>query len=710
MKNIKLITKLILMVAMMNVNVYATTYDHSFEEITTIIMDTDGDGIPDDVEGTEDPDGDGIPNFEDLDSDGDGILDEDETAADFDGDGIPNFLDLDSDWDFILDEQEMGFGVDEDLDGDGFDNYLDTDADGDNISDFSEWINDFDSDGIPNFLDTDSDWDFILDVDETDADDDSDGHRNFLDLDVDGDGIDDYFEWVNDYDNDGIPNYKDTDSDGDGMSDLVEGVDDFDADGHLNFLDPDSDNDGVIDGDDQCYLAPGEAPTGCPCELICRNVFWVHGYKGNDMSWKAAGDYTEETYKLNSRQIDYGDYQSSIEESAADVASDIDDIVNNQINTDQNIIIAHSLGGLVIREMGVPENANNDPMYNGFITFSSPHQGAYVAKALENDFEIIKDAVADMCKSLSAGPLAAEVEEFGIIGNMGIIYDILAPVVDIVCDNVAEPVVNSGVKFISEGIEEDITPEAASSIAPMAAAHNAVFYAREEDNDETLTARFLGGLMDDIPNRPVFTAGDVSDQVGLDFVNEGLTVYNDSYDEANSTFQYYHSKVKKPWKYLYPGGNVVYTVHLVKRNKAKKIRDAFKEGVDWYDRLNPTWKNIIGAKKYSETVITGCLCLKKWGGLKYSPGEANCDELADLPDIIKCWEIKKTIWIEKDSDGFILNESSSDAPGRTPEYEPQFMDGSNHMQMKNDENMEEAVKKIFELGTVGTFFITEERE
>ena len=39
------------------------------------VLDSDGDGIPDDTEGTADPDGDGIPNYLDLDSDGDGTLD-----------------------------------------------------------------------------------------------------------------------------------------------------------------------------------------------------------------------------------------------------------------------------------------------------------------------------------------------------------------------------------------------------------------------------------------------------------------------------------------------------------------------------------------------------------------------------------------------------------------------------------------------------------
>lgn len=65
--------------------------------------DTDGDGIPDDLEGGTDIDNDTIPdldvdndgiyNFLDDDSDGDGATDQDEGTGDLDNDGIPNYLD-----------------------------------------------------------------------------------------------------------------------------------------------------------------------------------------------------------------------------------------------------------------------------------------------------------------------------------------------------------------------------------------------------------------------------------------------------------------------------------------------------------------------------------------------------------------------------------------------------------------------------------------
>ena len=65
----------------------------------TPLQDTDGDTIPDVVEGVGDADGDTIPNYLDWDSDADGIPDQLEAGPDpnnpqdTDGDGTPDYLD-----------------------------------------------------------------------------------------------------------------------------------------------------------------------------------------------------------------------------------------------------------------------------------------------------------------------------------------------------------------------------------------------------------------------------------------------------------------------------------------------------------------------------------------------------------------------------------------------------------------------------------------
>ena len=163
--------------------------------------DTDGDGIPDAVEGEGDPDNDGRPNYFDTDSDGDVILDSIEGTVDSDEDGIPNYLDTDSDNDTVPDRYESEFDSDED----GTPNYLDLDSDNDGWSDSAEYGQLPDSAAIP-------------------RDTDNDGLQDFLDLDSDADGLGDDIEL-------GCPASTDRlffDSDGDGVPDPIEVAFDFD--------------------------------------------------------------------------------------------------------------------------------------------------------------------------------------------------------------------------------------------------------------------------------------------------------------------------------------------------------------------------------------------------------------------------------------------------------------------------------------------------
>ena len=109
--------------------------------ITVSPTDTDGDGIPDFIEGTVDIDSDSLGNFEDLDSDGDGIPDSTEAGDtsdpcniklnDTDNDGIPDYLDLDSDGDGKPDADEYDSdndGITDDCNDDGIPDWLDPNA------------------------------------------------------------------------------------------------------------------------------------------------------------------------------------------------------------------------------------------------------------------------------------------------------------------------------------------------------------------------------------------------------------------------------------------------------------------------------------------------------------------------------------------------------------------------------------------------------
>ena len=253
-------------------------------------IDTDGDGVDDDI---------------DLDDDNDGILDVDEirearagTNGDSDQDGVLDRFDLDSDNDGIKDVIESD---NPDPDGDGrigngavtvnADGIVISDADGTAIVYNPDRI-DPDGPGTPDYLDLDSDNNGIFDVAEaglpdpdndgivgmspvmvdvngcvilatdpvdppviTGVDTDGDGVDDGIDLDDDNDGILDADEMRvadngGDSDLDGVPDHLDRDSDNDGLKDAIENDNpDPDGDGIIGMGVPTVDADGIVISD-----------------------------------------------------------------------------------------------------------------------------------------------------------------------------------------------------------------------------------------------------------------------------------------------------------------------------------------------------------------------------------------------------------------------------------------------------------------------------
>ena len=122
---------------------------------------------------------------------------QDSTAADEEADyrrRVAVWMELDSDNDGLPNDIEMEYGLDADdpgdgydIDGDGVPNFRDDDVDGDNVPNESD--PDIDGDGVFNLLDIDIDGDAVLD--DVDFDMDADEIRNEWDWDDDSDGEDD---------------------------------------------------------------------------------------------------------------------------------------------------------------------------------------------------------------------------------------------------------------------------------------------------------------------------------------------------------------------------------------------------------------------------------------------------------------------------------------------------------------------------------------
>ncbi len=485
-----------------------------------------------------------------------------------------------------------------------------------------------------------------------------------------------------------------TDSDGDGISDAIEGTDDLDGDGIPNYLDLDSDGDGVLDGIDLCYYAPGPPPSGCPDAIMHRNVFWLHGYQGTENSFNLVANEVESVYQVNSRLPDYSASQETLQAAADNVIVDINDVINGHINTERNFIIAHSMGGLVARTIGALENSGV-PLYNGLITFATPHQGAFATNTLVDNPEILNDYLSYTCEGLGKGPFEEGISNTGALGHLAVTFGFAGGIIEGAC----EAGVSAGfpliLNFASTGVEVELTTTHASTIPDMPTDNNLVFYGIEDDVDETLTARFMGSLLNP-PDAFDLYGADASDNLGILAVAEQLDFYvtkrNEWSNAGPTAWEWYNCSPCAYYQQLH----------------ANRVTAGYQEGVDWFPTLNPTWKTIIGARQ-SELVKVGCDCCQidyydECISSYYVPGDQPCE---DDPWYIECQEVYEEVITEKDSDGFLLTESAMNGP--SVNFPIQFMDGSGHMQMKNDSNMEEAVRKIFKDGipnSTNYYFIT----
>jgi len=145
------------------------------------------------------------------------------------------------------------------------------------------------------------------------------------------------------------------------------------------------------------------------------------------------------------------------------------------------------------------------------------------------------------------------------------------------------------------------------------------------------------------------------------------------------------------------------------KNEAKKIRDAYYKGYNWWNQANNRYKTAIGAITFQYTQSEVCECLDFDG-----PGGFYGDMLLTFPGPCTsnienqydyCFTSTATTYsqIHKKNDGVVLEESAGNYPGASTVYK---LPGSNHQQMRNDPNTKDALLKLFN-GEFDPYFQTD---
>jgi uncharacterized protein (TIGR02145 family) len=294
-------------------------------------LDSDGDGIPDEVDncptvsnpGQEDLDSDAIGDACDPDIDGDGVLNVADNCPtvynpgqeDMDSDAIGDACDPDIDGDGVLnaadncptvsnhgqedlDSDAIGDACDPDIDGDGVANEVDNcplvpnptqiDTDGDTYGDACD--PDIDGDGVANEVDN-----CPLVPNPTQIDTDGDTFGDACDPDIDGDGV------ANEVDNCPlVPNPTQIDTDGDTFGDACDNCPTI-----SNPPQTDTDADGIGDACESCCLKAGDANNDTKLNLSDVSYIINRLYRGGpDFPCRDQADANGDT-KVNLSDVSY---------------------------------------------------------------------------------------------------------------------------------------------------------------------------------------------------------------------------------------------------------------------------------------------------------------------------------------------------------------------------------------------------------------------
>ena len=489
---------------------------------------------------------------------------------------------------------------------------------------------------------------------------------------------------------------------------------------------------------------------------LLRRVYFVHGLGGNGSSWTKAAqafwDTYENTPEFHARECDATrlDYTLSTDGNLNTAAKDIRQTIEgvafmdsypnyNLVDPDPKkaFLIAHSQGGVVGRTLlnldyFQLQTSISDIKYGGLVTVASPLQGARIL----NNKDKILDMAYDGCMSLSAGPLETAGTAWGdwIPGIRSVIRPLAQDIQDNSCNlisyNVLPTFFKDNMAPITDGYKVG-----ASWINMLN--DNALNTAINSDYNNVPKVAFYGVEPQDnifwrtinwIVNSPIenIDTWEANDDYGF-LSSEVIPLRNDYFSKEQALQNKINNMKANSWVYLVASYGLTGSPFLgaayyyYKLQGYREDRDAWEKGVDWFDnRVNPQWKNVIGASNLTPTNVETyytCRCPHYPdhfvnGIVTQNPADCigpGCS--AGSPYQVYTYEYSC-----KENDGIVLAESAKNLPGNTndpvrvegkkiPGMAPT---GSSHMQIRNDYGIRDAFRNLLD-GNYGGYFQIEEQ-
>ena len=451
-------------------------------------------------------------------------------------------------------------------------------------------------------------------------------------------------------------------------------------------------------------------PIPDPSEM--REIYFIHGLGGTAAAWEKAAEACDTKYpapfyqpisnfparKCYTARPEYAKTSTgSLNSAAKDIRNQMDGIalVDSTIrgmHPNRSIIIAHSQGGLVTRQLmhldfvSEPRNIPHGMNYGGVVTIASPLQGADI---LKNRDAGIPQFAKNACNTLILG-----FECEGLYYSSNLINSV-PNLKSLKIVNINVPEIKSKLKeWVGNtlgAVAEKGCDLIANTALPMF--FNDMYAGITNDYNTGIQQgnNTINMLNSDASNKQyqdfpkiAFYAVEPQDNILWRTLNWMINDPNkEDHFQANNDWKLFDNEIKDMISYYQVKSLLYYQVaaiHLqfasiatLHSAKMKQIEEhinathtatAYAIGSDWFNKANQSWQELIGARTYN-----------------HSTGK---------------WEV------DTENDGVVLRKSAEILPEAT--YPSIRMEGSSHMQIRNDANLKTHLNNLFN-GDYGEFFI-----
>jgi len=462
-----------------------------------------------------------------------------------------------------------------------------------------------------------------------------------------------------------------------------------------------------------------------------RKVFWVHGHGGNVGSWDRAAAATQNAQipplvnpadpsspnnyyprKVISHKIDYSGSHNAVSSAGSDIKTQIEAISAIQTPTEkqQNIVIAHSLGGLVSEyaDYLYDNESDENRSFYGLVTVGTPNLGAILsANAYPYSGSKASQFADEACKALTAGPIAGKIADkfaLQLLSNFVNVEKLTSEFCDFLTDDVATLLL----KGFSTPIAADLNPN--SQVVGLLSNHmpevtrRVAFYGVVDNQD--LIWKTYHYLKNGPNTEPSFAADNT--QVTIDKMNNNKSKYQSNVDAWDNKVDDLTIAIGACW--WFPPSCLVL---IAQRNKAIHVRNAYQKGLDWWNSANDKWRNLMGDITLVASPQGSCKCTdyNVVTGQTSGPNSTfgllgNCTANHFAYPISQTCEWVTTYTLQDvASDGIVQESTAIALPGAVASYK---FDGDTHFQMVNSPRLKDALNQLWD-GKLHLFFKTDKK-